>query len=186
MLRVKARNRSYWKAANLAVFDGRRWVQPGGTLRSRLDAGLEDLNPKWRQNVRVTMRALRSVQFVAAGSTLAIPDAPRTPVQREYGLYSALERPLRRGNTYRASVYVPDPTPRQMRDAWTRPLPFDAALTEVSAPGARQAQQGVPSRSRRGALASRRRLTRALDRELGLRPHVRARATPAGARGDAV
>ena len=142
VLRVKARNRSYWKAANLAVFDGRRWVQPGGTLRSRLDAGLEANNPKWRQSVRVTMRALRSVQFVAAGSTLAIPDAPRTPIQREYGLYTALERPLRRGNTYRADVYVPNPTPREMRDAWTQPLPFDRALTELSAPGAGGAAGG--------------------------------------------
>ena len=115
ILRVRARQRSYWKAVNLAAFDGRRWVQDTGQRRDRLENDV--FNPAWRQTIRVTMRALRTTQFVAAGTTLDILDTPRAATSNMPGVYESAGGPLRRGHAYRALVYTPRPTTAQLRDA---------------------------------------------------------------------
>ncbi len=116
VLRVDSPQRAYWKAVNLNVFDGRAWVQNTGTEPVLPD--VSELRRNWISNIRVTVRALRSQEFVTAGTTLAIlgdnrgrPAAP-----------GAVEVPgngLSRGESYRAAVYVPRPTTRQLRGAGT-------------------------------------------------------------------
>jgi transglutaminase-like putative cysteine protease len=69
------------------------------------------------QQIRVTMRALRTQQFVAAGSTLDILDNPRTAMSITPGVYESTGEPLRRGHAYRAVVYTPRPTSAQLRAA---------------------------------------------------------------------
>jgi transglutaminase-like putative cysteine protease len=116
VLRVRAQRRAYWKAVNLVAFDGVRWVQDTGQAQDRLETmtfGHRD----WVQTIRVTMRALRTSQFVAAGSTLDILDSPRLATSITPGVYESANDPLRRGHAYRAVVYTPRPTTAQLRAA---------------------------------------------------------------------
>jgi transglutaminase-like putative cysteine protease len=71
------------------------------------------------------MRALRTQQFVAAGSTLDILDSPRTATSINPGVYESTGEPLRRGHAYRAVVYAPRPTSAQLRAA---PAAYPPAL----------------------------------------------------------
>jgi transglutaminase-like putative cysteine protease len=134
MLRIRAPNRTYWKATNLPSFDGLRWHELDNVAGTPLDTGLEFDHPHWRQSLRVTVRGLRSEEFVTAGTTIAIDKASRTPVQTEPGQYATLDRPLRPGNAYRALVYTPRPTARELRDTYAYVLPQDDALTEITLP----------------------------------------------------
>ncbi len=112
VLRIRAEHRAYWKAVNLVAFDGVRWVQDTGQDRDPLERTV--FHRDWVQRIRVTMRALRTSQFVAAGSALEITDAPRTPLQINPGVFESAGEPLRRGHAYRADVYTPRPTPAQL------------------------------------------------------------------------
>ena len=116
LLRVRAQKRpAYWKAANLAAFDGRRWVQddtfdedPG---RARERGGDQD----GTQEIKVTIRNLSSRVYITAGYTdfLESPTIRETP--RGDGTWIA-GRSLRRGDAYTALVYTPlderEPAPR--------------------------------------------------------------------------
>ncbi|MBW3654253.1 MAG: transglutaminase-like domain-containing protein, partial [Actinobacteria bacterium] len=115
ILRVRARERSYWKAVNLVAFDGLRWVPDMGGRHDPLETKV--FNPEWMQTIRVTLRALRTSQFVAAGSTHDIIDPPRTATSNTPGIFETADKPLRRGHAYRAEVYSPRPTAAQMRAA---------------------------------------------------------------------
>ncbi|MEA2148669.1 MAG: protein-glutamine gamma-glutamyltransferase, partial [Solirubrobacteraceae bacterium] len=117
VLRVKAAQRSYWKAVNLNVFDGRGWVQDTGPpVISRSD--VPTLRRDWVQSIRVNVRALRSQEYVTAGTTLAILGDDRArPTPR--GAPDLPASGLARGETYRAAVYLPRPTTRQLRAAGT-------------------------------------------------------------------
>ena len=150
VLRVRAEHRSYWKAVNLVAFDGVRWVQDTGQAADGLER--RHLRPRpGSRRIRVTLRALRTSQFVAAGSTLRIDPALRagrsslTP-----GVYETTGEPLRRGHAYRALVYTPRPTPRGDAPGRQR-LPAGAARVRHRAPAAagggadREARGGGPS-----------------------------------------
>ena len=117
VLRVKSPQRSYWKATNLSAFDGRGWIEDNGPPGiSRADVAR--LRRDWVQNITVKLRALRSEDFIAAGTTLAIlgdEDAGRTT----FGRPDVPSGGLSRGESYRAAVYVPRPTARQLRAAGT-------------------------------------------------------------------
>jgi transglutaminase-like putative cysteine protease len=104
---------------NLTEFDGRRWLEDVRSAGTSADvAGIADR--RWVQSIDVTIRALRSAEFVTAGTTLAIADAQRATVRSAPGVVEATGKPLSRGESYRALVYVPQPTARQMRSAGTR------------------------------------------------------------------
>ncbi len=115
VLRIRAPHRSYWKAVNLAAFDGTRWVQDTGQARDPLETTVFDR--AWVQRIRVTLRALRTSQFVTAGSALDVVDSPRTPIRTTPGVFESAGDPLRRGHAYRAIVYTPRPTTAQLRRA---------------------------------------------------------------------
>jgi len=115
VLRVKARDRAYWKAADLTQFDGVRWREDSELRGQTLDTPLRRDRPRWQQRITVTLRALRSTRFVAAGTALQISKSPRQPVPAGPGLYETADKPLRRGNSYDATVYTPRPTAAEMR-----------------------------------------------------------------------
>src|SRR5213078_4006761 len=73
--------------------------------------------PDWTQHIRVTLRALRSRQFIGAGTTTYVSQAPKTPVDGTAGGYVTRGGPLESGDTYDADVYYPTPTPAELRDA---------------------------------------------------------------------
>jgi transglutaminase-like putative cysteine protease len=124
LLRVRARRPAYWKAENLDVYDGDRWS------RSRVDYSVPEFpeDPErvdeWTQQIRVSIRNLRTDQFITAGyaSDVDIPRLSDLPTLD--GLYLA-PRTLRRGDTYTAEVYTPRPPQNQRRRAGDD---FDSAL----------------------------------------------------------
>jgi len=115
VLRVRAPHRSYWKAVNLAAFDGTRWVQDTGQARDPIESTIYDRD--WVQRIQVTLRALRTSQFVTAGSAIDVVDSPRTPIRTTPGVFESAGDPLRRGHAYRAIVYTPRPSTAQLRGA---------------------------------------------------------------------
>ncbi len=117
VLRVRAPRRSYWKAATLTSFDGLRWVSDVPESGAQDDIAVPAGHRAWVHRIQVTLRALRSTQFVAAGTTLAILRSPRLAMETAPGVFQTSRRPLRRGHAYRALVYTPRPTTRQLGSA---------------------------------------------------------------------
>ena len=121
MLRVKARQQAYWKAQNLDAFDGRRWERARyGVLETpedELPVDQRSLN-RWTQTIEVSVRNLQSRTFVTAGIALGPPVMPNRVAfpAGPPGIWVA-RRLLRRGDTYRARVYTPRPTERELTAA---------------------------------------------------------------------
>jgi transglutaminase-like putative cysteine protease len=118
VLRIRARRAAYWKATTLADFDGLRWteVRPQGLED---DPEAETAAPEWVEELRVSVRNLRTRQFVSAGTTLSISRSPRAVVPGGPGSFATAGRPLRRGHGYLARAYVPRPKAAQLDDAGT-------------------------------------------------------------------
>jgi transglutaminase-like putative cysteine protease len=154
LLRVKARIPSYWKALDLDVFDGRTWRQDPRERSEDVRAQLPDdaLNvQRWSQQIRVTMRNMRSPTFVTAGIATGVHGQPGYPVGG--GVFNSAGE-LGRGDSYTADVYTPRPSESQLRDT---PVSYDDWLRAyreifVSGPGGAllandpAAQRGVPVR----------------------------------------
>jgi transglutaminase-like putative cysteine protease len=116
VLRVQSRRALYWKAENLTDFDGLRWRT--GLFRSPSGPDVDPRVPRsGLERIRVTIRALTSREFIAAGSTRGILFSPRTPVPSSPGTYRTGPRPLRRGHAYQAFLYAPDAGERELRRA---------------------------------------------------------------------
>jgi protein-glutamine gamma-glutamyltransferase len=148
LLRVRARQPAYWKAENLDTFDGEKW------LRSTVDYAVPEtpLDPdridRWTQTIRVSIRNLRTDQFITAGYTSDV-DIPRLfDIQTADGLYRS-PRTLRRGDTYTAEVYTPRPPQNQRERSSTD---FDPSLsayttiytTQLGIPGAHHVRMTFP------------------------------------------
>jgi transglutaminase-like putative cysteine protease len=121
VLRIRSREPAYWKATTLADFDGLRWreVRPSGGIED--DPAAEASNPRWVQSLRVSVRNLRTTQFVTAGTTLRIDRSPRDVLPGAPGSFvTGGDRPLRRGHAYLARVYVPRPEARRLELASTQ------------------------------------------------------------------
>jgi len=123
MLRVKARQAAYWKAQSLDDFDGFAWRQApfGSREATNFELPGDERNlRRWTQPIQVSVRNLRSTTFVTAGIPLGAPRLPGRAAIRAGppGIWSA-SRPLRRGDTYRAQVYTPKPTERELAAAGT-------------------------------------------------------------------
>jgi transglutaminase-like putative cysteine protease len=126
LLRVQARIPSYWKARNLDVFDGHAWRADtrgrGEDVFNQLPDDLAELD-KWTQEIKVTLRNLRTQSFVTAGVAMAIRDEQSFPLGG--GVFASSDG-LGKGAAYKADVYTPRPTVREMRGAgtsyedWTR------------------------------------------------------------------
>ncbi len=119
LLRVKAKRPAYWKATVLRRFDGVRWVREQASAPELVDTPRPAGEPGWYQDIEVTVRALRSPEYIAAGYTSDITQVPRPAQAAGSGTYRTAGRPLRPGDTYKASVYTPRPSPQQLRAAGT-------------------------------------------------------------------
>ncbi|HUR84375.1 MAG TPA: transglutaminase family protein [Solirubrobacteraceae bacterium] len=142
VLRVRSPVRAYWKATNLTSFDGLHWIQDGRQVALPVEA--DSSNRDWLQTIRVTVRALSSTQFVAAGETIDVADSPRASVRSMPGVLETAGRPLRRGHAYQARIYQPRPTTRRLQTAGTD---YPAWLREdygfIRLPGRRPFQSAV-------------------------------------------
>ena len=121
MLRVKARQAAYWKAQNLDVFDGQRWLQSPGGTREAVEVELPSdpaVRRRFTQPIEVSVRNLRSRTFVTAGIPVDAPDMPnRAAIPNGPPGIWVSSRTLRRGDTYKVDVYTPKPTERELRAA---------------------------------------------------------------------
>jgi transglutaminase-like putative cysteine protease len=113
VLRVSSRTGSYWKATTLAHFDGVRWTE-GRRRGLPDDPAAQTPDPRWVRTLRVTIRNLRTTQFVSAGTTLRIWRSPREVIAGAPGSFVTPGRPLVRGHAYLARVYDPRPTGAQL------------------------------------------------------------------------
>jgi hypothetical protein len=118
VLRIKAQTPTYWKAVNLSEFDGIRWRADSVIDPYQPDVP-EPINgfPQWKQTITVVVRDLRSVQFVAAGTALAITGTSKLHTRDAPGTFVTGRTPLQPGDSYRAEVYTPRPSQAQMADA---------------------------------------------------------------------
>ena len=116
VLRVKAPQGTYWKAAVLGDFDGDIWTTSRGYNPRELDTEFAP-NPSFRATVGIVVRNLRSGEYVAAGTTEEIIDSPRIAIPGGSGTWLTGSQPLRRGDSYRARVYIPRPSQAALRTA---------------------------------------------------------------------
>jgi transglutaminase-like putative cysteine protease len=116
LLRVRARHPAYWKTENLNVFDGVRWIR--GEVMNAVPELPDDPQRvrAWTEPISVTVRNLRSDQFITAGYAFQVDLPHVTAMATLDGLYVPT-RTLRRGDTYTATVYAPHPNAAQRRAA---------------------------------------------------------------------
>src|SRR4051812_37197240 len=119
VLRVKAQSPTYWKAVNLVQFDGIRWRQEAVINPNAPDTEFAPGYPQWHQTITVVLRALKSLQFVTAGTAQGISHTHKVHVMESPGTYVTGGAPLRPGDSYQARVYTPRPSQAQMDSAGT-------------------------------------------------------------------
>ncbi|HEX5926892.1 MAG TPA: transglutaminase domain-containing protein [Baekduia sp.] len=115
--RVRARGELYLKTANLEDFDGREWRQDTGVLPAGEDTQFSPRHPNWTQTIHVTVKGLKSRQFLVAGTTTLIDHSSKSVTQATPGTFQVGGKPLRRGDSYDALVYVPTPSTVELQSA---------------------------------------------------------------------
>jgi transglutaminase-like putative cysteine protease len=115
--RVRARGELYLKTANLEDFDGREWRQDTGVLPAGEDTEFAPRHPNWTQTIHVSIKGLKSRQFLGAGTTMLIDHSSKNVTQATPGTFQAGGKPLRRGDSYDARVYVPTPSTVELQSA---------------------------------------------------------------------
>jgi transglutaminase-like putative cysteine protease len=122
VMRVASEQPHYWKAANLSTFDGTGW-----TLETPDEGGGDDFTdelredwrnkPGWIDTIEVSIRRMRTLDVMGPGTIMEIDNATR-PLQPSGvpGRWTATSE-LRRGDSYTAEVYDPEPTAGELRQA---------------------------------------------------------------------
>ena len=144
VLRVKSDQPHYWKTANLELFDGSAFSDAGPLERGGSDP-TTDLREDYRDrpgqfdDIEVSIRRMRSTDVIAPGTIIKVDDATRlVHPSGEPGRWTSAGE-LRRGDSYKAQVYVPTPTAGEMQAADTTglrvPREEDLELTVPFLPG---------------------------------------------------
>jgi transglutaminase-like putative cysteine protease len=115
--RVRARGELYLKTANLEDFDGREWRQEKGVLPAGEDTEFSPRHPNWTQTIHVTVKGLKSRQFLVAGTTTLVNHSSKDVDRATPGTFQVSGKPLRRGDSYDAEVYVPTPSDVELQRA---------------------------------------------------------------------
>jgi transglutaminase-like putative cysteine protease len=141
LLRIKAKNAAYWKAQSLDLFDGHSWRANPIAQTEAPDFQLGDLpqSARWRQEINVNVRNLRTPTFVTAGFTVGQPTGLKGVNSYPTGVAGILAstRSLRRGDTYALKVYSPNPNGRQLGATPARYEPWLAAYRGILVPDGR-------------------------------------------------
>ncbi len=141
LLRITSRQRAYWKAEDLDLFDGTEWVRnPVLAGVTPAAGGHEGVDPErvraWSFQIDVSVRNLRSRTLPIAGVAASVKMPGRTPELLRPGIWSA-GRSIHRGDTYRAQVFVPEPSAAELEAAGTGYAPqlaSDTAFNAISPP----------------------------------------------------
>jgi transglutaminase-like putative cysteine protease len=129
VLDVQAKFPSYWKAEDLDQFDGRGWESaPVGYYGEDPLAGVSSQSlALWGQSLTVTLRGVSTPEVIGAGTIAAQPSLATGAVQigNAPGTYLS-SPPLRPPDSYRVSVYTPEPSDAEMATAGAA-YPFEVA-----------------------------------------------------------
>jgi transglutaminase-like putative cysteine protease len=127
VLRVKSDEPHYWKAANLELFDGSGFTDAGPLERGGSDP-TSDLREDYKDrpgqmdDIEVSIRRMRSTDVIAPGTIMNVEDSTRlVHPSGEPGRWAAAGE-LRRGDSYKAQVYVATPTAGELQAADTTGL----------------------------------------------------------------
>jgi hypothetical protein len=148
MLEVKSPHQHYWKTETLDRFDGLRWSHSDAGHGAEPTSEMpEPPNPRWEEEIRFTIRGLRTDLLVGAGTVYSV-DGGNVLVGSADGTIRVLDGPLSKGDSYTVMAYVPAPSARQMRAApaefstqflsytyFDLPRSRDSALTTPPPPG---------------------------------------------------
>ncbi|MEA2272941.1 MAG: protein-glutamine gamma-glutamyltransferase [Solirubrobacteraceae bacterium] len=121
---------SYWKVKNLDAFDGLRWLGGGVLNPKEPDTEFAAAKPGWRVKVRVTVRAMRTSEFVAPGTTTGIERSPHGWVKVAPGTFATAGRNLGPGDSYIARAYTPRPSAGEMTSAGIRYPSFASSISD--------------------------------------------------------
>ena len=114
---IQAPHADYWKATNLDVFNGRGWIAGQAAGGNQL-AGVDPSSIRnWSQNIRVTIRAMKTDNVIAAGfadEPTHISSAVTSGLTP--GTWKAGTQ-LGPGDSYEVNVYDPRPTGGQLETA---------------------------------------------------------------------
>lgn len=138
LARVRSRGDLYMKTASLERFDGRGWTQSRDALATDDDTQIAAGRAGWIQRIHVSIRGLKSEQFLGSGTTLRIDDSTKKVRGATPGTFEAAAEPLRRGDSYDALVYYPKPSDTELHTAGTAYpalVARDLAITVPALPG---------------------------------------------------
>lgn len=116
VLRVKSARPAYWKARTLEDFDGSGWrvAAIGADDDPALDLPVNWRNePRFRDDIEVSIRRMRGIDVVGAGTSVRIHDATRPIGERAPWTWQSRGE-LRSGDSYGALVYTPRPSAGQL------------------------------------------------------------------------
>jgi protein-glutamine gamma-glutamyltransferase len=118
VLDVQAPHADYWKAEDLASFNGRGWV--GVPVSGDQLAGVDgSAVRRWSQTIHVTIRAMKTNNVIAAGFAQQPSKVPTSLIPGETpGTWTAATK-LGPGDSYAVQVYDPHPSPGQLAAAGT-------------------------------------------------------------------
>jgi protein-glutamine gamma-glutamyltransferase len=114
---VAARHPDYWKAENLDFFDGRRWVAgqvSGGDQYAGVDGSAIS---RWTQTIRVTIRAMKTSNVIAAGLASQPSRVPSAVAPGPSPGTWTTSMQLGPGDSYAVSVYDPHPSATELANA---------------------------------------------------------------------
>jgi transglutaminase-like putative cysteine protease len=126
VMRVTSDQPHYWKAANLSRFDGTGWNEqaPEPGQADFEDELREDWRNQlgWQDRIEVSIRRMRTLDVMAPGTIMEVENATR-PLRPSGvpGRWTASSE-LRRGDSYTAEVFDPEPTAGEVRQADTTGL----------------------------------------------------------------
>ena len=148
LLRVRASTPAYWKAENLDDFDGTAWRRSARAVRRSTSCRADDPArvKRWTQTIKVSIRNLRTDQFITAGYASDI-DIPRlTTIPTLDGLLppAAHAAPRRRvhGDGLHAAAR-PRPSAGARASTTTPAWPTYTTIDTPTPPGARRRRVGM-------------------------------------------
>ncbi|MCW2990939.1 MAG: transglutaminase domain protein, partial [Solirubrobacterales bacterium] len=147
MLRVASDRPHYWKTVDLDTFDGTAWTTEPTPIPTEAPEQARN-HADWTIDLRVTVRDLRTPYYVATGTGLKIENSPRFALPSSPGTFATGGEPLRRGDSYTAQAYAPNPSVRELRTAGTEYPPLVSQFLTMELPpdvGGPATAPGAPS-----------------------------------------
>jgi transglutaminase-like putative cysteine protease len=109
VLSIQAKRGDYWKAENLDLFDGVHWAQAAGAPPAELPQADASALARWTQQVRVTVRDMKTTDVIAAGFAAQPQHVPGVLPGDSAGTWQT-SGDLGPGDTYSVSTYSPRPS----------------------------------------------------------------------------